>query len=287
MASEPAGLSAPHTAAGKLQRAALDVLRAHEAGGDLPTSDRFVYYELKQSGYPLVHHAVRADGADVIDAITVLREIGAVPWGWLADETRDAEIGSRARTFAEAVFTALGGCRISPWQPGPPPVIITETRGVRAALRPVAERYGASITSTNGQAAGHLHNVVAPLTDAPGIHVAYFGDYNPAGTQIEEHTRAVLERAAGGPLAWERLAVTREQARAEQIPQLRVTDKRDGSEHISYEAEALGQGYLARTLSAWLDARLPAPLPPFLERERDGAAAVRAALAQAGLGYGP
>jgi hypothetical protein len=285
MASEPAGLSAPDTAAGKLQRAALEVLRQHERDGELPTSDRFVYYQLKQSGYPFTHHQVRPEADDVIDAITRLREIGAVPWGWLADETRDVETGSRARTFAEAVFAVLSQCRVSPWHPGPPPVIITETRGVRAALRPVARRYGASITSTNGQAAGHLHQAVAPLTDAPGIHVAYFGDYNPAGDQIEAHTRAVLEQAAGGPLAWERLAVTRRQAREENLHQLRVTDRRDGSEHISYEAEALGVGYLRRTLTRWLDVRLPGPLAPVLERDRDGAEQVRAALAKAGLGY--
>jgi hypothetical protein len=261
------------------------VLHEHERAGELPTSDRFVYYQLKQAGFPFVEHAVRPEADDVIDALTRLREIGAVPWGWLADETRDVEVGSRARTFAEAVFAVLDQCRISPWHPAPPPVVICETRGVRAALRPVTRRYGVSLTSTNGQAAGHLHREVAPLTDAPGIAVAYFGDYNPAGQQIEEHTRGVLESAAGGPLDWHRLAVTAEQAEALGLPPLRVTDHRSGTEHLSYEAEAIGQGRLAVWLTSWLDGQLGAPLAPALERDRDGAEQVRAALAKAGLGY--
>jgi len=41
-------LSRPNTKAGRLQRAVLDLLREHEARGELPTSNRFLYYELVQ-----------------------------------------------------------------------------------------------------------------------------------------------------------------------------------------------------------------------------------------------
>ena len=44
------GLSATHTATGKLQRALLDLLRVHERDGTLPTSNRFLFYELVQAG---------------------------------------------------------------------------------------------------------------------------------------------------------------------------------------------------------------------------------------------
>jgi hypothetical protein len=54
-----AALSAPGTKAGRLQRACLAVLRQHEATGALPTSARFVYYELKQAGVATGTHAAR------------------------------------------------------------------------------------------------------------------------------------------------------------------------------------------------------------------------------------
>jgi hypothetical protein len=41
-------LSSEHSAKGKLQRACLDLLREHEQRGELPTSVRFLFYELVQ-----------------------------------------------------------------------------------------------------------------------------------------------------------------------------------------------------------------------------------------------
>lgn len=124
------------------------------------------------------------------------------------------------------------------------------------------------ITSTNGQAGGFLHTDVAPLLTA-GQEVAYFGDHNPAGSMIEANTRRVLERATG-ELRWERLAVTADQAEREGLPPKPGNDHRyaDGRPHVSYEAEALGQGRLAEILTTWLDRRLPAPLVAVQERER-------------------
>jgi hypothetical protein len=58
------------------------------------------------------------------------------------------------------------------------------------ALRATAGRYGALVTSANGQVGGFLHTDVAPKL-APGGPIAYFGDHNPAGSAIEKNTRRV------------------------------------------------------------------------------------------------
>lgn len=102
--------------------------------------------------------------------------------------------------------------------------------------------------------------------------VAYFGDWNPAGTEhIEGNTWSVLERALG-PLRWERLAITPELAASADPPLAPKpgTDKRykDGRPHESYEAEALGQRALIALLTDWLDGLLPEPLDDVLEREQ-------------------
>jgi hypothetical protein len=261
-------LSAPGSKSGRLQRAALQVLRRYEAEGALPTSARFVYYQLKQAGYPLIRHARRTDDQDVIDAVKVLRDVGLVPWEWLSDESRSVEGAHLAPSVRQWLLDVLPQARVNCWDGQPRPMVICESRGVRAALRATVDRYGAWATSTNGQAGGFLHTDVAPLL-VPGCPVAYFGDWNPAGSIIEANTRSVLERAVG-PLGWERLAVTPEQAEQAGLPPKPGTDRRygDGHPHVSYEAEALGHGELNRLLSDWLGEQLPVPIEQIAQREQ-------------------
>ena len=260
-------LSAAGTAKGQLQRACLQLLNEHELDGTLPTSARFIYYELKQSGYPLKGHQARRPDQDVIDAIMALREAGFARWEWLSDETRSIDAGHVAASVQQWVLDMLDQARVDPWPEDQRPLVICESRGVRAALRATASRYAALITSTNGQVGGFLRTDVIPLMTEK-TPVAYFGDWNPSGSMIEANTRSVLEREAG-PLVWGRLAVTERQAEREGLPPKPGTDRRftDGRPHVSYECEALGQRRLAEMLAGWLDRLLPEPLEDVLERE--------------------
>lgn len=262
------GLSAAGTAKGRLQRACLAILTRHWQTGELPTSARFVYYELKQDGYPLATHAVRRADQDVVDAISHLRKAGLVPWEWLADETRSVDEVYAAESVTAWLRGIVEQARIDPWSGQPAPLVLTESRGVRAALRATAARYAVPIASTNGQVGGFLHTDVAPLL-AEGQAVAYVGDSNYAGDSIAANTRRVLERKVGG-LDWHRLAVTPEQAQTEGMTAKPGTDRRhrDQAPHESYEAEALGQRYLADLLDGWLAGLLPEPLADVQERER-------------------
>jgi hypothetical protein len=275
-----ARLSAPGTRTGRLQRACLGVLLAHEQAGELPTSNRFIYYELKQAGYPLIRHAARRDDQDVIDAVKRLRDAGQVPWNWLSDETRSIEGAHLAGSVRQWVLDMLGrpGERLG-WPAAP----CGDHREPRRAGRPArtAGRYGALITSTNGQVGGFLHTDVAPLL-APGGPVAYLGDWNPAGSMIEANTRAVLERATAGPLGWARLAITPEQAAEAGLPPKPGTDRRyrDGRPHESWEAEALGHAALNEMLAAWLGGLLPGPIEDVQEREQAERDALRELLSR-------
>lgn len=271
-------LSPETTAAGRLQRAALALLRQHEADGALPTSARFLYYELKQDGYPLPAHTARRPDQDVIDAVKRLRDAGAVPWEWIADESRSVDDVWTARTVADWVDEAIDEARLSPWDGQPRPVIVCESRGVRAAVRSLARRYAVPVTSTNGQAGGFLVTDVAPMCE-PGTPVGYLGDHNPAGGQIEGNARRVLSGLAG-PLDWQRIAVTPDQAAGWGLLPKPGTDGRysDGNPHDSYEAEAVGQSRLVALTADWLAALCPEPIDDVLEREARQRAALRARL---------
>jgi hypothetical protein len=140
----------------------------------------------------------------------------------------------------------------------------------------LTREYAAKIAATNGQCAGFLHTAIAPgLRD--GSRVLYLGDFDLAGGDIEANTHRVLEREIGGKLAWERLALTREQVRDNGLPVIIKHDRRfkDGGAHEAVETEALSQGVIVRIVRQRLDALLPMPLDDFLAREARQRAGLR------------
>jgi hypothetical protein len=274
-------LSAPETKSGRLQRACLEVLSEHEDAGALPTSVRFIFYELVQSGIIEKKPAGgkvggRRPDQDLCDALFKLREIGAVPWHWIVDETRSVHV----RRFADSVATYLADtvdlARLDLWNGEPPPFIITESRSLAGVLYGLADEYLASITATNGQVGGHLRTEVAPRL-VEGQRVLYLGDYDWQGGQIEDNTRAVLERLVG-PLDWLRLAITAEQAVG--LPVISKPDRRykPVRYHDAVETEALGQSAIVAIVRAHLDLSLPQPLGLVQERERQQREAVASLL---------
>src|SRR5215218_5087214 len=114
-----ARLSKPGTKAGRLQRACRALLREHEADGAIPTSIRFLFYELLDRGvipkvyrYPDGTEKARTPGQDISDAVTRLREVGLIPWSWIVDETRTVNIWRYAPTVYQYVEDILPLARI-------------------------------------------------------------------------------------------------------------------------------------------------------------------------------
>jgi hypothetical protein len=78
---------------GRLRTALRDLLAEHHSDGALPTSARFLFYELVQRG--ILSKERKAQGRrpdqNMSDALTDLRERGEVPWEWIVDETRSLD----------------------------------------------------------------------------------------------------------------------------------------------------------------------------------------------------
>jgi hypothetical protein len=261
---------------GKMRKRALELLEDHEANGEIPTSVRFIFYEMVQRGWVSKESAPRTDGKkgrrpdqDVCDAIFDLRERGVIPWDWIIDETRslDSYLGD-ASTIKQAVLDILPYLTLDPWEGGAP-FVITESRSLAGVQRATVREYRSQITATNGQAGGYLRTKVAPALWA-GRRVIYEGDWDHSGGLIEANTRRVLEREVGGPLQWERLALTEEQVDEYRLPKIIKRDRRylDGKPHEAVETEALRQRVIVRLLRDRLEELLPRPLARVLERER-------------------
>ena len=149
------------------------------------------------------------------------------------------------------------------------------------ALRGIAGRYLCPIAATNGQAGGFLHTDIAPLIENAGeLRVLYLGDFDLSGGHIEANTYKVLSEY--GSLAWERVAITREQVEERDLPIIKKPDKRYKSVRYfeAVETEALGQAEIARLLTERLDRELRELLAAVLEREERQRVQVRERLAR-------
>jgi hypothetical protein len=122
-------LSKPNTKKGCLQRACYALLQEHRRDGALPTSVRFLFYELVGRGVvsKTATGSRRAD-QDISDAIKHLRDVNLVPWSWIVDETRSLDSWRYAESAYRYVADILPSLRIDPWDGLPPPLIMCESR---------------------------------------------------------------------------------------------------------------------------------------------------------------
>jgi hypothetical protein len=196
----------------------------------------------------------------VIDAVSSLRKIGLVPWTWIVDETREIRSWRYAKTVLDYIRDSVANARIDAWKGQRPPKILTESRSLAGVLDDLAYECLVPIAATNGQVGGFLHTDVAPILE-PGDRVGYLGDWDWQGRQIEANTRRVLERLVGGPLDWERLAITEEQVHAFRLPVIQKPDRRyrPVRYHEAVETEALSQPVIVSIVRDWLSDQLPEP----------------------------
>jgi hypothetical protein len=281
-----------YSKAARTRSVCLQLLRQHEQMPDgLPTSIRFLFYELEQQGLAtkpspddMRPNKRRSIGwppgeQDIIDAVTWLREEGLIPWHWIADETRSLSEWLYADTVIDYVRDRVGEATINPWGEEPPPLILCESRATAGVLRAVVSRYVCPIAGTAGQSHGFLRSVVGALFDDGARRVLYLGDLDFSGGLIEANTHRVLERARGFGLDWERLGMTAEQAEALDITPIVKRDGRTREFHEAIEVEALGQAGLIELVRDALDDLLPEPLERVQERARAEAEAVARFLA--------
>jgi hypothetical protein len=251
-----------------LRRVLVDLVAEHRRDGASPTSARFLFYELVQRRIVSKEKTgARRPDQNMIDALTDIREDGRIRWDDIVDETRELEDYTGYPSVLEGVLAMLPHIRLDPWN-GRPPLNLTESRSLAGVLRGIVATYRNRIASTNGQVGGLLRTTIAPLL-RPGDVVGYLGDYDLAGSQIEDNTRRVLEREIGGELDWTRIALTAQQVEEYDLPRIIRHDRRykDGGAHWAVETEALRQTVLTEILRTWLDARLPEPLADVQERE--------------------
>jgi hypothetical protein len=288
-------LSRPDSGKGRMQRLVLQLLLDHQAAGEIPTSGRFVFYELEGKGH--VRKTNKDDKSrrgtgdeprelEVIDALMWLRDKGVIPWDWIVDETR------ALHQYSGKTYSNIGVyVNIDPWQ-GRAPLVIAESRSLAGVLSNIALEYECDVAATNGQAGGFLRTELVPVLTGNDRPVLYLGDWDHQGHQIEANTKRVLERETGRPVDWSRIAITESQIAAGNngrgLEPIQKPDNRykPARWFDAWEAEALGQGAIQRLVRDALHAILPEPLADVRERERQERVRLEAILASLGNGIG-
>ena len=247
---------------GRLRAALLEVYREHKRDGTLPTNGQFLWYELLSR--KVVSKEWKGWGRkpkqDVVDALMDLRESGDIPWDDIRDETRSISNYRGNPSIREGLLESLPYYQLDAWA-GDPPLILTESRSLRGILDDLALEYTVPITSTNGQCGGFLRTRIAP----------FVRDLLPG--------RRVLEREIGA-LAWERLAITREQVDRHDLEWVWKTDNRYKPiyRYKAVETEALSQKIIFEILRDRLEELLPEPLARVHERADEERAVIQRAL---------
>lgn len=159
-------LSKPSLKAGKVERVVLRLLLDHERNMGLPTSGRFVFYEMEQRGEATKpdpddkrKNRRRSKGwppgsQDVTDALTRLRERGVVPWSWIFDEERQLVEWDYAATVADYLADRLEAARINPWGDELPPLILSESKATAGVLRSWSRSTSVRSRGRRGRRAG-------------------------------------------------------------------------------------------------------------------------------------
>jgi hypothetical protein len=264
----------PHCEKGRVRIALMQLYAEHRAAGMLPTSCRFLFYELVTRKVIAKGGKLRPDQV-VIKALVDLREQGLIPWEHIVDETREVMDFTGSETVADDLMLYLHSARLDPWE-GNPPLILTESRSLAGVLRRLCSRYRCRIASTNGQVGGFLRTKVAPLL-VPDARVGYLGDYDLCGGMIEDNTRRVLESEVG-ELDWRRLALTKDQVAEYDLPTITKSDRRfinGEGDHEAVETEALSQSLIVEIVRDWLDSLLPQPLETIHASEEEQREALR------------
>jgi hypothetical protein len=265
------------------RRALHERLRELYSAGELATTVSSLYYDGAQSGQWLSdseHAKVRfavaaAEGRtirkprvprqNVSDDVQWLIDAELVDPSWVTDFSRDLYDFTGETDLKAAAVREIQHLRLCPWN-GVPPLIVVESRSLASALQDAVSVFHGRLAPLAGQAGrSYLRTDVAHRLK-PTTPVAYLGDWNPAGSDIEANARQKLATYSGDWCGdrddelWTRLAVTNADAASGRY--LRVS-KRDGrrrvghDEYESIEAEALGTTDLRARLVAWFEGLLP------------------------------
>jgi hypothetical protein len=213
-----------------MARKSLDLIDACESilAEIQPTTVRSVCYQLFTRGF--IKSMSRNETAKVSRVLVIARENGLVPWDWIVDETREAERVSGWKGLGHYSETILRSYRRDFWELQPERIEVWSEKGtVRGVLSPILNRFAVTFRVLHGfGSATSVHEVALEKTeylDRPLI-VLYAGDFDPSGLHMSEIDLPRRLERYGGNVSLIRVALTREDVDAGDLPSFEAGTKR-------------------------------------------------------------
>ena len=173
-----------------------------------PASVRAVCYRLFTIGK--IPNMSKSSTGKVSKQLVYARENGLIPWGWIVDETREAESVNTWKDTSQIIRSAVNSYRRDYWQEQPYRVEIWSEKGtVRGTLAPVLDHYGVTFRAMHGYSSATVINTIAEesnMSDKPLV-AYYCGDYDPSGKHMSDIDLPERIRRYGGNLSIERIAL--------------------------------------------------------------------------------
>jgi hypothetical protein len=227
-----------------------------------PMTVRQVFYQASVKG---IVEKSEAGYTKVQTDLVRMRRADALPYHWLADNTRWVRKPHTFDSIAEALKETASFYRKALWSDADAYVEIwLEKDALAGVLYPVTAKYDVPLMVTRGYASlSFLHSAAEYIDtlDVPTF-IYHFGDFDPSGVNAGEKIEKTLkEMAPNAEIAFERVAVTPEQIRAWKLP-TRPTKKTDTRAKnfgdISVELDAIEPVRLRRLVQVVIERHLPA-----------------------------
>ena len=179
-----------------------------------PATVRAVCYQLFIRG--LIPEMTKQQTDKVSRLLVRAREAGTLPWHWIVDETREAEVTASWKSPMEVLQAAMDQYRKDYWSEQPNHIEIWSEKGtVRGTLAPVLRKYGVTLRVMHGFSSATTANDIAGRSlesDKPCIAL-YVGDWDPSGMYMSQVDLPDRVSRYGGKWMIERIAITRTDGR--------------------------------------------------------------------------
>lgn len=162
-----------------------------------PLTIRQIYYILVSKG---LIKKTQGHYDKTIDMLGELRYLGAVPYEWIIDTSRQRIEPNVFDSVKDILTVAANSYRRSLWTDNPERVEIwCESRSIAVILEPITQKYGVHLCPAGGNASISFAYEGGKIIEAAKkpTFLYYFGDHDEAGLQIPKDIKKKLEEHAG------------------------------------------------------------------------------------------
>lgn len=207
-----------------------------------PCSVRAVCYQLFMQ--KLIPDMGKKSTGAVGKQLVYARENGLIPWSWIVDETREAEIIATWDSPESIIQVAVKSYRKDYWAMQPSRVEVWAEKGtIRGTVAPILKKYGVTFRVMHGYGSATSIKGIADETassDKP-MTIFYIGDHDPSGRHMSEIDLPERLARYGGHATIIRLALDDSDVQADsELPWFPAADKTADSRH-KWFTERFGQ----------------------------------------------